>query len=392
MLYKTNDPSWKGNRIMTVSDVDRPAPGVGHSAENVDRGPGRGADGPSPTAADIAAKAKHARFGSSHGPRTEGQKAVAMVLAMTAGLTLILALFVSIAVNSGPNGVRLAVAGPTPAVEQIKGAVAQVGADAFDVTVVSDEAAARAALEDRTADGAIVIGRNGPTLLTASAGSPAIAQMLNAAAAHLGGQPTAGPAVVDVVPLPAGDARGVGLPSGSFPMIIAGLALGAGAALALRNRWVILGAVVGGAMTIAISFAGILSWMGVSGGHFWDEFSAISLTITASALVVAGLVRLMGAAGAGVGALLLVIVGNPLSGIATSPRLLPGPWGEFGQWLPTGAGGTLLRTVAYFPGASVWGPLLILLGWAVLGGLMVLLFDHSKTASEGHRHEAIAAP
>ena len=124
-----------------------------------------------------------------------------------------------------------------------------------------------------------------------------------------------------MVPLPAGDARGVGLPSGSFPMIIAGLALGAGAALALRNRWVILGTVVGGAMTIAISFAGILSWMGVSGGHFWDEFSAISLTITASALVVAGLVRLMGAAGVGVGALLLVIVGNPLSGIATSPRL-----------------------------------------------------------------------
>jgi hypothetical protein len=193
-----------------------------------------------------------------------------------------------------------------------------------------------------------------------------------------------------VVPLPAGDARGVGLPSGSFPMIIAGLALGAGAALALRNRWVILGTVVGGAMTIAISFAGLLSWMGVSGGHFWDEFSAISLTITASALVVAGLVRLMGAAGVGVGALLLVIVGNPLSGIATSPRLLPAPWGQFGQWLPTGAGGTLLRTVAYFPGASVWAPLLILLAWAVLGGLMVLLFDHRNTAT-GHRHEAIAA-
>jgi len=163
------------------------------------------------------------------------------------------------------------------------------------------------------------------------------------------------------------------------------------AALALRNRWVILGTVVGGAMTIAISFAGILSWFDVSAGHFWDEFSAISLTITASALVVAGLVRLLGAAGVGLGALLLVIVGNPLSGIATSPRLLPAPWGEFGQWLPTGAGGTLLRTVAYFPGAPVWAPLLILLGWAVLGGLMVLLFDHSKTTA-GHRHEAIPAP
>ena len=75
----------------------------------------------------------------------------------------------------------------------------------------------------------------------------------------------------------------------------------------------------------------------------------------------------MGAAGAGLGALLLVIVGNPLSGIATSPRLLPGPWGEFGQWLPTGAGGTLLRTVSYFPEASIAWPLTVLLIWAALG-------------------------
>ncbi|MET0865382.1 MAG: ABC transporter permease, partial [Nakamurella sp.] len=42
---------------------------------------------------------------ASHG---EAHKAVALVLALTAGLSLILALFVSVAVNSGPNGVRLA--------------------------------------------------------------------------------------------------------------------------------------------------------------------------------------------------------------------------------------------------------------------------------------------
>ena len=282
---------------------------------------------------------------------SESHRAVALVLALTAGLSLILALFVSIAVNSGPNGIRLAVAGPPAAVEQIKAGVQHAGgADAFEVSVVGDEAAARTALLDRTVDGAIVIGPNGPTVLTASAGSPAITQLLTAAAAQLGGQAAAGPAVVDVVPLPSGDGRGVGLASGSFPMIIAGLALGIASAFALRSRSAVLGTVVAGALSIAVSFAGILAWLGVSGGNFWAEFAAIALTISASGLVVAGLVRLIGAAGAGLGALLLVIVGNPLSGIATSPRLLPGPWGEFGQWLPTGAGGTLLRTVAYFPG------------------------------------------
>ena len=122
-----------------------------------------------------------------------------------------------------------------------------------------------------------------------------------------------------------------------------------------------------------------------------------SLDRMSPALVVAGLARLIGVAGVGIGALLLVIVGNPLSGIATSPRLLPGPWGEFGQWLPTGAGGTILRTAAYFPEASVAFPVWVLLGWAVLGGGAVLIGQHRGKGALGTpavsagRHEVAAA-
>jgi hypothetical protein len=340
-----------------------------------------------PTSA--TARRRHPRPG-------EPARALAMVLGLTAGLSLILALFVSIAVNSGPNGVRLAVAGPAPAVQQITAALTQAGGpDAFDVTVVNDEAAARAALVERTADGAIVIGRNGPTVFTASAGSPAIAQALNAAAGELSGAPGAGTAVVDVVPVPEGDVHGVGLAAGSFPMIIAGLVLGAAAALSLRGRWTVLVTVVGGAVAIGLSLAGVLAWLGVSGGNYLAEASAITLAVAASGLVVAGLARLMGVPGVGIGALLLVIVGNPLSGIPTSPRLLPGPWGEFGQWLPTGAGGTLLRTAAYFPEASVAFPVWVLLGWAVLGAGAVLIGQHrGRSALETHansagRHEVV---
>ena len=57
--------------------------------------------------------------------------------------------------------------------EQINAGLAQAGgADAFEVTVVADEAAARVALQDRSVDGAIVIGPNGPTLLTARPDHP----------------------------------------------------------------------------------------------------------------------------------------------------------------------------------------------------------------------------
>src|SRR5689334_6991694 len=114
MLYKTNDPSWKGNRIMTVSDVRRSSEGAEPGSEDADRPLGRDAGAKDATAAGVVPAAKHGRLAGGHGPRTEAQKAVALVLAMTAGLSLILALFVSIAVNSGPNGIRLAVAGPPP--------------------------------------------------------------------------------------------------------------------------------------------------------------------------------------------------------------------------------------------------------------------------------------
>ena len=263
--------------------------------------------------------------------------------------------------------------------------------------MVSDESAARAALAERTADGVIVVGPNGPTVLTASAGSPAIAQALNVAAGELSGAPSAGSTVVDVVPVPQGDARGVGLGAGSFPMIIAGLVLGAAAALSLRGRWTVLVTVLGGAVATGLSFAGVLAWLGVSGGNYPAEASAITLAVATSGLVVAGLGRLMGIAGVGIGALLLVIVGNPLSGIATSPRLLPAPWGEFGQWLQTGAGGTLLRTAAYFPEASVAFPMWVLLGWAVLGAGAVLIGRHRGSSAPGSqsttagRHEVVTA-
>ncbi|HEY5880140.1 MAG TPA: hypothetical protein VIU11_14620 [Nakamurella sp.] len=306
--------------------------------------------------------------------RIEARHAVGLVLAVTAGLTLALALFVGVAVNSAPNGVRLAVAGPPAAADQIASELAAAaGPDAFEVTTVSGADQAEAALRERTADGAIVIGPGGPTVLVATAGSPAISQLLTTAASTLGADASAAVPVMDVVPLTPQDSRGAGLPAGSLPMVLAGLALGAAAALSLRNRWVLLGAVVGGAIAIGLSFAGVLAWLGVTDGAYLAVSSAIALTVAASALVVAGATRLMGPAGVAVGALLLMIIGNPLSGIASSPRLLPAPWGEVGQWLPTGAGGTLLRTVAYFPDATIGFPVWVLLGWAVLGLTGVLL-------------------
>ena len=102
--------------------------------------------------------------------RAEIRHATGLVVAVTAGATLILALFVAVAINSGAHGVRLAVAGPPAAADRIAAELAATaGPDAFEVDALADPAQARTALLDRTADGAIVLGPTGPTVLIASA-------------------------------------------------------------------------------------------------------------------------------------------------------------------------------------------------------------------------------
>jgi hypothetical protein len=58
--------------------------------------------------------------------------------------------------------------------------------------------------------------------------------------------------------------------------------------------------------------------------------------------------------------LLMVLAGNPLSGLSSAPELLPQPAGALGQLLPPGAGGSLLRSTAFFDGAAATGPLAVL--------------------------------
>lgn len=84
--------------------------------------------------------------------------------------------------------------------------------------------------------------------------------------------------------------------------------------------------------------------------------------------------------GAALGAVLVFFAGNPLSGVSAAPELLPAPWGALGQWLPTGAGGTLLRAVAYFDGARSAGAALILTGYALVGLALVGLAQRVRPA------------
>ena len=94
----------------------------------------------------------------------------------------------------------------------------------------------------------------------------------------------------------------------------------------------------------------------------------------------------------------MVLVGNPLSGAATAPGMLPGWSGSLGQLLPPGAGGQLLRSTAFFDGHGTAGSLIVLAAWVALGAALCLISGlrarrATPVAGEGTvAQPAVAAP
>ncbi|MER7958139.1 ABC transporter permease [Streptomyces sp. NPDC096030] len=312
---------------------------------------------------------------------TATRKTVAVLVLIPVVVALALWAFAWPAARIAPRDLPLGVAGPATATAPLEQRLAE-RAGAFEVHRYDSEAAARTAIEDRAVYGAVVVTPQGPELLTASAASPVVAGLLREAVAA---QAPAGTPikVTDVVPAPAGDPRGSAFGAGLFPLILAGAASGiAATVLGLR------GARAAGTLLGAAALAGIVgatlahSWLGVLTGGWWAEAGVLGLTVLAISATIAGLAALIGRAGIGVGAILMILLGNPFSGVASAPELLPAPVGALGQWLPPGAGGSALRSVAFFDGAGAGSALLVLGVWAA-AGLTALLFGGRRDRTAG---------
>ncbi|WP_433478045.1 hypothetical protein ACQPZP_14010 [Spirillospora sp. CA-142024] len=274
------------------------------------------------------------------------------------------------AARTAPRDVPIVVTGPGAAA--VADRLDHERPGAYDVGTRPDEAAARAALEDREAYGAIVTAPSGPKVLTASAASPVIAQQLGAMAARLGPGGAAPAPVQDVVATDPGDPRGAGFGALALPLIMSGIAAAVLLTFAIRSAaWraagVVLFAVLGG-----LGAAGIAQgWLSLLPGSYLTLAGVMSLTVLAVTGTVAGLAAAIGRAGIGVGSLTLLLLGNPLSGATSAPELLPQPWGAIGQFLPPGASATLLRSAAFFDGAGGARALSVLAAWAVAGLLLL---------------------
>ena len=185
------------------------------------------------------------------------------------------------------------------------------------------------------------------------------------------------------------------LPSALLPLTICGVIMAAviGLVLAFRPAWrqimalIVVSATAGlGAYLIAQGFLGALPHEALA------TWAALSLTVLAVGATTAGLIALIGAGGLGLGVVLMIFIGNPFSGATSAPGLLPAPAGAIGQWLPPGAGASLLRSTAYFGGHGAAGHLIVLIVWIVAGLAAILAGHHAPVRFAARRAWKPAAP
>ncbi|KQX78248.1 hypothetical protein [Streptomyces sp. Root1310] len=295
------------------------------------------------------------------------RRLIAVVLLVPTLAAVALWAFAWPAARTAPRDLPLGVAGPPAATAQLERQLTR-HEGAFEIHHYTDGTAARDAVEDRTVYGAVVVTAEGSELLTASAASPLVAQLLQQAVAQEAAASGTRVKTVDVVAAPAADPRGSALGASVLPLALAGIAAGALVSLlGLRGVRAVIGLVGAAALVGSVAAALAHSWLGVLTGDWWAEAAVLGLSTLAVSAAVAGCAALLGTPGIGAVSFVVMFLGNPFSGAASAPRMLPEPVGVIGQWLPPGAGTTLLRSVSFFDGAAATGPALTLAWWAALG-------------------------
>jgi hypothetical protein len=189
-----------------------------------------------------------------------------------------------------------------------------------------------------------------------------------------GGRPVP---VVDVVPAPPDDPRGTGFVAGFLPLLMTCIALGIALFFLARTLVARLAGLLAFAVLAGLVTTAVLDALGIFTGTYLAEAAAVGLLALAISATLTGLGALIGRPGVALGLVIVFLIGNPISGLASAPQLLPEPWGAIGQALPPGAGATLLRNVVYFDGVRVAGPLWVLGAWAA-GGLVLLVLGRIR--------------
>src|SRR5690606_4430359 len=139
-------------------------------------------------------------------------------------------------------------------------------------------------------------------LLTASAASPAVAQLLQQAVARQAEGSQGRVVTEDVAPAAARDPRSAVLNTSVLPLALAGIGAGAAVTLLGLRGGRAVAALAGSAALVGAVAAGLTqSWLEAVPGNWWAVAGTFSLTALAISSAVAGLAALLGRAGIAVG-------------------------------------------------------------------------------------------
>ncbi|GAB2665517.1 membrane protein [Gordonia jinhuaensis] len=328
----------------------------------------------------------------------EAKRALLVVAALAATLSVLLIAFALPAVKSGPHRLPVALVASASDASQIREHVESATPGAISFRTARSQEQAQTMIDHRDVDGAIVVEPAGVTTLVGSAAGVSVATAVEGVgSAVAAGRPHQ---VLNVRPFPSGDPRGVGLSAGALPLALGGWIGALVIMAAVRRPSHVVAAVVGFSVVGAIALTVVMRYViGTYDTGLVAVTLAAVLAFAATAFGVIGLRSLLGVPGLVIAALALIVVGNPLSGLSSAPELLPSPWGTIGQLLPPGATGSLLRNVEFFNGHAITQPVVVLCAWLLVGlALYALALRRTvalrRTASApapvagGGRHEA----
>ncbi|GHE71279.1 membrane protein [Streptomyces longispororuber] len=328
-------------------------------------------------------------------------RAALLVLGVLVLQLLFIASYVGALHHPKPTDVAFGVVAPEEAAERTKDELARLPGKPLDPRVVEDEAEARRQIMDREIDGALVVDPRGTTdtLLVASGGGKALANALETIATKAEGGGESGPKrtvrTVDVAPASPQDFNGLS----SFYLVVGWcvggylcasiMSISAGAKAATPQRAAIrLGSMallaIAGGLGGAVIVGPVLDALPGSIMGLWGLGALLTFAVGAVTLA---LEELTGIVGIGLAVLLIVVAGNPSAGGAFPLPMLPPFWEAIGPALPPGAGTWVARSIAYFEGNAVTGPLLVLSAWAVAGAAVTLLAPKLRRRT-GHRRVA----
>ena len=293
--------------------------------------------------------------------------------------------------NPQPHDVKVGLAGPPPVVQQISTAFASNAPGAFQFTTYASEDAARAAIDDRSVDGALVVSSGGPRLIVAGAAGDAVTGVITGAFTNVFKAQGQTLSVETVHPFVSVDPHGLILFFVVLAVVVSTLVAQAGFGLRSQSGLGLrLVVVVVYAVLAALVGMGMARWIaGDYGSGFWVATALVALGSAAVGAVVAGSARLLGAPGVVLAAIIVVLLDLVSSGGPLGSNLLP----DFYRWLapgmPVAQLYSAMRSALYFDNGGIGMPIAVLGAW--LAGGIVLMVLAELIRSRSHPRLAPAA-